>query len=139
MTDRDFLIERNILKIGNQLLNIRSEDLKEFDLTSTQSETLLFFDKHSGAMIYDLKDHMKISHQAARNIVERMKEKDLLYVEISDTDARAKKVYLSEKGKKICGKLKKRGTDVGSSLLRALQEEEKQELARLLEKIIKIL
>ena len=137
MTDRDFLIERNILKIGNHLLNVRSEDLKEFDLTSTQSETPLFFDKHSGAMIYDLKNHMKISHQAARNIVERMKEKGLLYVEVSDTDARAKKVYLSEKGMKICIKLKKRGTDVGSNLLRALREEAKQGLALLLEKIIK--
>ena len=139
MTDRDFLIERNILKIGNLLLNVRSEDLKIFDLTPTQSETLLFFDKHSGAMIYDLKDHMKISHQAARNIVERMKQKDLLYVEVADTDARAKKVYLSEKGKRTCRKLQKKGTDVGSNLLRALREDEKQELALLLEKIIKSL
>lgn len=139
MTDQDFLIERNILKIGNRLLNMRSEDLKAFDLTPTQSETLLFFDRRPGAMIYDLRDHMKITHQAARNIIERMKEKDLLCVEASDTDARARKVFLSEKGHTICELLKQKGTDVGSNLLRALNEEEKQELALLLEKIIQTL
>lgn len=139
MTERDFLIERNILKIGNQLLNVRSEDLKAFNLTSTQSETLLFFDRHAGAMIQDLKEHMKITHQAARNLVERMKEKDLLTVEASDTDARAKKIYLSPKGREICGALKEKGSDVGSNLLRGLGEEEKQALAVLLEKIVRTL
>ncbi len=139
MADKDFIIERNILKIGNQLLNRRSEDLKEFDLTPNQSETLLFFDSHSGAMIHHLKDHMKISHQAARNIIERMKEKDLLYVEVSDTDARARRVFLSKKGEKICSRLKKKGTDAGSDLLYTLSDEEKQQLAVILEKIIKTL
>lgn len=136
MAQRDFLVERNILKIGNRLLNVRSEDLKAFDLTSTQSETLLFFDRHQGAGILDLKEHRKISHQAARNIVERMKEKELLTVEASRTDARARKVYLSPKGRQVCSQLKQKGTDLGTNLLRGLQEEEKQELARLLEKII---
>ena len=139
MANKDFLIERNILKIGNQLLNGRREDLKEFDLTSNQSETLLFFDRHPGTMIYDLKIHMKISHQAARNLVERMKEKDLLNVTVSDTDTRARKVCLSEKGEKICNELKKKGTDVGGSLLQPLSEEEKEQLSVILEKIIKVL
>ena len=139
MADKEFLIERNILKIGNQLLNGRREDLKEFALTSNQSETLLFFDRHPGAMIYDLKIHMKISHQAARNLVERMKEKELLTVEISDTDTRARKVSLSEKGEKICRELKKKGTDVGGNLLQPLSEEEKDQLSVLLEKILKAL
>lgn len=139
MTERDFLMERNILKIGNRLLNVRSEDLKGFDLTSTQSEALLFFDRHGGAMIQDLKQHMQISHQAARNLVERMREKDLLTVEASDTDARARKIYLSEKGRQICGRLKQKGADLGSNLLRSLTEEEKQTLDRLLKKIIQTL
>lgn len=139
MADKEFLIERNILKIGNQLLNGRREDLKEFDLTSNQSETLLFFDRHPGAMIYDLKVYMKISHQAARNLVERMKEKDLLTVQVSDTDTRARKVSLSLKGQAICSELKRKGTDVGGSLLQPLSEEEKDQLSVILEKIIKAL
>lgn len=139
MADKEFLIERTILKIGNQLLNGRREDLKEFNLTSNQSETLLFFDRHPDAMIYDLKVYMKISHQAARNLVERMKEKDLLEVTVSDTDSRARKVRLSKKGEKICRALKKKGTDVGGSLLKPLSDEEKKQLSVILEKIVKAL
>ena len=139
MVDKEFLIERNILKIGNQLLNGRREDLKEFDITSNQSETLLFFDRHPGARIYDLKIHMKISHQAARNLVERMKEKDLLNVAVSDTDTIARKICLSEKGEKICNELKKKGSDVGGNLLQPLSEEEKEQLFVILDKIIKAL
>ena len=40
MRDLDFLIQRSILKTGNRLLNIRSDNLKAFDLTPNQSETL---------------------------------------------------------------------------------------------------
>ena len=59
MVDKEFLIERNILKIGNQLLNGRREDLKEFDITSNQSETLLFFDRHPDLKIHHLVERMK--------------------------------------------------------------------------------
>ena len=137
MQNRDFLIERNILKIGNTLLNVRSDDLKDFDITPNQSETLLFFDKNEGAPIFNLKEHLKISHQAARNIIERMKEKELLYVTVSESDARERKVYLTEKGKNVCEKLKEKGSNVGGSILRYLSESEKSELEVLLEKILK--
>lgn len=137
MADKDFIIERTILKIGNHIINVRSDDLKSCDLTSNQSETLLFFDLHEGALILDLKNHLKISHQAARNIIERMKAKGLLYVTVSDTDARAKQVFLSEKGKAVCQKLKEQGGCLGGNLLRYFTEKEKDRLLALLEKIAK--
>ena len=137
--DLDFSIERTILKIGNHLLHVRSDDLKAYDLTPNQSDTLLFFEKHIGARVLDLKAYLKISHQAARNIVERMKEKDLLYVTVSDADARAREVHLTEKGQKICRELKKKGGAVGNNLLCALTLKEKESLFDLLEKISKTL
>ena len=135
MRDLDFLIQRSILKTGNRLLNIRSDNLKAFDLTPNQSETLLFFDRHPGAIILDLKDYLQISHQAARNLVERMKEKDLLQAVVSDTDGRAKQIYLSSKGTAICNQLKQQGGRVGSELLRVLSETEQENLLHPLEKI----
>lgn len=136
MNDINFVIERNILKIGNQILNIRNDDLKSYSLTSNQSETLLYFDARPGALIIDLKDYLKVSHQAARNLIERMKEKDLLYVEVSDEDARAKKVFLTEKGIFICRKLKEKGSNLGKTILSSLDNGEKEALLFLLEKII---
>ena len=137
MKNLEFLIERKILRLGNQLLNHRNDDLKAYDLTAEQSETLLFFDLHKEALILDLKEHLRISHQAARNIVERMKKKGLLYVEVSPNDARARHVFLTEKGQKICGSLKNSGTSVGHKLLEGISHEDRMWILSLLEKLSK--
>lgn len=136
MNDKDFYIERNILKIGNRLLNQRSDDLKGFNLTPNQSETLLFFERYDGAMIQDLREYLQVTHQAATKIVERMRDKELLIISISASDARAKEIRLTDKGRSICHQLKKKGSHVGSNLLRVLNEDEKNQFAILLEKII---
>lgn len=137
--NQDFIIERKIIKIGSHMLNTRSEDLKKVDLTSNQSESLLFFARREGAVVSDLKEHLKISHQAARNIVERMKEKDLLYVKVSPTDARARQVFLTEKGRQIYAKLQAGGTNLGKNVLSQLNEKEKIQLSDILDKILETL
>lgn len=135
MPDLDFLIERRILKLGNQLLNHRNDDLKRFNLTAEQSEALLFFNAHEGAILFDLKEHLGISHQATRNIVERMKKKDLLYAEVSPEDARARKIFLTNKGHEICNTLELVGTGVGRKLLNGITEDERKILFFLLDQM----
>lgn len=135
MKDIEFLIERKILKIGNKLSNTRNEDLKVYDLTPMQSETLLFYATNSGASILDLKVHLDISHQAARNLVERLKIKKLLYAEISPADGRYRKVCTTELGNNICHNLTLQGSRVGHNLLRGFSKDEREELLRLLTKI----
>ena len=135
MRDIEFQIERKILKIGNALLNTRSADLKKYDLTPVQSETLLFYVSNPGASILDLKEYLDISHQAARNLIERLKVKNLVYAETSSEDARYKKIYLTELGENNCDKLTWMGSHVGQNLLRDVSETERQELLRLLLKI----
>ena len=49
--DQDFIIERKIIKIGSHMLNTRSEDLKKFNLTSNQSESLLFFAQNEHSLL----------------------------------------------------------------------------------------
>lgn len=71
MDDLEFIIERKILKIGNTLLNTRSEDLKKYDLTPVQSETLLFYASAPGASILNLKEHLDISHSGCSNASRR--------------------------------------------------------------------
>ena len=137
MTEEDFLIERKILRIGNMVLTTRDADLKRFGLTPGQSETLLFFDRHAGALAADLKKRLAVSHQAARNIVERMKENGLLYASVDDGDARCRQIYLTEKGRKLCSELKKKGSALGAGLLSGLSKEEKDFLSLTLDKIIK--
>ena len=122
MSDLEFQIERKILKIGNTLQNTRSEDLKKYDLTPVQSETLLFYLSNPGASILDLKGYLDISHQAARNLIERLKIKNFIYAETSSEDARYKKIYLTKQGEDICNKLTLMGNHVGQNLLRNISD-----------------
>lgn len=135
MTDQDFQIERLILTIGNRLAADRTEDLKEFNLTPFQSETLLFYEAHPGSNIRELKERLQISHQAARNLVDRVREKGLLRLEASPEDRRAKCVFLTPEGEAICRSLQARGGEVGRDLLIDLTDDEKETLLTLLRKI----
>lgn len=136
MDEIDFIIERSILKIGNRLASRRNDDLKEFDLTSFQSEALLFFDSHEKSRILDLKEHLRISHQAARNLVERLRQKELISIQVSISDGRAKNVFLTEKGKNVCSSLKTQGGFVGKELLAGFSDADKEKLLDYLNMII---
>lgn len=137
MQNLAFQIERSILKIGNQLNNMRNEDLKNRNLTPTQSEALLFFAEHEGASISELKDHLQISHQAASKLVEKLKEKHYLYASISKEDARANATFLTTEGKAVCASLQQTGSSVGSALLQGFSEGEMLQLQRFLDAALK--
>ena len=96
----EYVLARKILQLANQIIRNRNEDLKGLGLTAEQADALRFFQGSSNRSAVDLKEHLGISHQAARAIVERMVAKDLLMTKISQTDARYKEVSLTEKG--IC-------------------------------------
>lgn len=134
MKDRGFEITRGILKLGNRLNYIRDNDLEKRNLTPVQSETMLFFSANEGATISDLKDHLKISHQAARNILERLKTKKYLYTVVSEKDKRANSVYLTEEGRTLINSLKGTGSKVGEVLLAGFSEEEKNMFLYLINK-----
>ncbi|EHN58874.1 MarR family winged helix-turn-helix transcriptional regulator [Oenococcus kitaharae] len=135
MSDQDFTLERQILKLGHQLIAWRSVDLKKHQLTSNQSETLFYFRAHPDADIVDLKNYLKISHQAACRMIERLKSKSLLQTGISSADKRVKQVYLTEKGRQLCHELQINGSQAGRTILNRLNDQQKQELADLLNKI----
>ena len=135
MQELDFAIQRKILKAGNRLSSIRSDHLGAHNLTTGQSETLLFFSSRPGSTVSDLKDHLEISHQAARNIVGRLKEKGLLSAEPSQKDARANAVRLTAAGSALCDHLKQSGSQVGTTLLCGFTEDEKDLLLHFLERV----
>ncbi|MGI6731643.1 MAG: MarR family winged helix-turn-helix transcriptional regulator [Anaerovoracaceae bacterium] len=133
--NEDYVILRKILKIGNGLIKNRNKSLLEHKLTSEQSVTLQYLDAHPGASASDLKEYLNISHQAARNIVERMKNKGLLYSAVSKEDARIKSVYLTEKGLEAFNIVKDEGTKLENQILSCLTDEEKETLHGLIDKI----
>lgn len=137
MDTLDFRIDRLLLKSGSALNNLRAKDLKSYDLTASQSETILFFAAHTDKNIRDLADHLLITHQAARKLVEKLKEKDILATTESPEDRRSVRVGLTDHGRQLCVLLKGRGASLGANLLREFTVEEKKQLLNYLEKIEK--
>jgi len=137
MDNIDFIVERKILKIGNKLNYLRKEDLQKYNLTSTQSETILFYSSNEGKSINDLKNHLKISHQAAKKLIDKLKEKGYVSVSISAEDARFCCIHLTDSGKELCSTLKQNGALAGSCILSNLSLSEKQNLLNYLNEIEK--
>lgn len=135
MDVNEFVLERLILKIGNKLANRREKDLAGIQLTSGQSETILFFEQHPGLSITDLKNYLQISHQAARLIISRLEKRGFLTAAVSASDARARQIYLTAEGKALSQRLQQSGGEVGGLLLQKLSAAERRELYRLLKKI----
>ena len=131
----EFTIERKLLMIGNHLFTRRDKNLQNYGITASQSEALLFFHQHANSIVLDFAKHMMISHQAARSIVERLKDKDLVKLEIDENDARARKVQLTDKGKSLYGELVKIGSQEGQQILSNFTDEEKDQLVDFLERI----
>ncbi len=128
MNDIDFITERKIIKIGNQLHNARDEYLHKKNITSAQSETLLFYFSNQGKSITDLKNHLQVSHQAARKLVDKLKAKEYLYIVSSKKDARVAEVFLTDKGLEICTRLINDGIHAGAALLENFSMAEKEKL-----------
>ena len=139
MTAIDFTIERLILKAGNALNNIRISDLEKSRLTPAQSETILFYADNGEKSIKDFAIHLKVSHQAARKLVDKLKYKTILESVISKKDRRSTSISLTSYGQEICTTLKQRGTTVGEAILSDYSDDEKKlslEFLRRIEKNI---
>lgn len=135
MNELNFRLERLILKIGNTINYIRDEDLVKNNLTSAKSETILFYSDNPGKSIKELALHLKISHQAARKLVDKLKSKNILESLMSLEDKRYSKIYLTELGAELCGLLKQKGTLTGENMLNGFSERDKAQLYNFLRKI----
>ena len=137
MSELEYTVARKIIRMGNMIVARRNQQIRELGLTAEQADALLFFRKSEGKSAVDLKRHLGISHQAARGIIERLAEKNLLILTVSEEDARYKKVFLTEDGKNLCRKMIKNGTHTGSRLLYGLSGEEKQAFCSTIDLVLK--
>lgn len=136
VTDDDYrLTVRKFQSVARRMIQGRDRDLKALDLTSIQADALVFFDGRPNCQINDLRDHLEVTHQAACGLVDRMRSKGLLDVAVSEEDARARTVSLSENGRKVCDELKAKGSDAGHRSLGCLSPEELIALSDMLDRI----
>ena len=70
--NKEYTLARLILRLANRIVKKRDRHVKELGLTTEQADSLLFFLDRKDAVINDLKDHLGVTHQTARGIVQRM-------------------------------------------------------------------
>lgn len=128
----EFDLARNVLRLANRIVANRNNHLRELGLTAEQADSLLFFEKNSGATITDLKDYLGVSHQTARGIVQRMTEKNVLALTVSPDDGRCRIVSITSKGENLLRTLHQNGINTGISITKEMTADEKKDFARLI-------
>lgn len=128
----EFDLARNVLRLANRIVANRNNHLRESGLTAEQADSLLFFEKNSGATITDLKDYLGVSHQTARGIVQRMTEKNVLALTVSPDDGRCRIVSITSKGEILLRTLHQNGINTGISITKEMTADEKKDFARLI-------
>ena len=127
-----YILSRKIQQLSNTITQRRNRDLKKLDLTADQADALLFFHAHPESAAADLKNHLGITHQAARAIVERMVNKGLLITRVSPHDARYKVVTLTAQGEELHETMQRNCTDFGDVLLDHISAADRDTLVALI-------
>lgn len=79
-----------------------------------------------------MKTYLGVTHQAARAIVERMVNKDLLITRVSPHDARYKVVTLTAQGEELHETMQRNCTNFGDVLLDHISADDRETLLKLI-------
>lgn len=83
MNSKEYLLSRKLVMLANTITKGRNGRIKHLGLTAVQAEAMMFFKNNKTKSAIDLKNHLGITHQTARGIVERMVSKGFLKLEVS--------------------------------------------------------
>jgi len=135
--EKDYPTRFLLKTIGNKFHTIVDNLLSKYDLTSTQANFLFFLMyKNPNPIQKDFEDFFQISHSAATGVLARLKEKQMVTFVRSETDKRCKKILICEKGRNIIEQFKSYSKFEKKYLFKNFTKEEKDELDRLLKKLI---
>lgn len=135
MSYREHTAARSIISIANRITARRNQQVRELGLTSEQADALTYFHGHPGESINGLKDELRIRHQTASGIVNRLRAKKLIVLTQSKEDRRARKIRLTAAGEKIFEQIRDAGGETGDGLFAGMSEDEQREFMRMLETV----
>lgn len=119
-----------LIKNINDKLKVKADNqLKEYDLTMTQSRVFAYLESKNGlATQKEIEVFLDVSHPTVVGIVSRMEKKGYLRTWIDEKDKRNKMVQLTEKA-----------SGIGTNLREDMQKNEQQLLSPLSDNEIKTL
>lgn len=124
MEEREQYMTRKLLQLARMITYRRNAELSALDLTASQADTLNYFFDHPQKTAADLKQHLGVTHQTARGLVDRMVDKALLTVAPSMEDGRCKMVSVTAKGQALVAQMAKNRGAAARRLLQGMTEAE---------------
>lgn len=130
-----------MIKQINQLNQIRlNQMMAKFDLTATQTFTMIYlfksYEKKIQVKQKDIEREMDISNPTVTGILNRLESKGLIERVECKNDARAKNICVTKKALELDIVLREMFSENEKQLVSSLNNEEKQQLDYLLEKIL---
>ena len=122
-----------IKMIHDDIDRIINNELRPFDLTSSQIVVLTYLSSHEGSevTISDLQKHLGVAHPTVVGLINRLEKKELVETYTPSNDHRMRIVRLTDKARELLQGFPSKDT-VESRLLSGLSDAELQELQRLL-------
>lgn len=115
-----------------------NERLREFDITHSQLNVLIFLDKNRCSYISqkDICDFLKVKHTSMIDVLKRLENKDLIIRNQNPDNPRCNLVILTEKADNLLKTMKENREYIKSVVFDGFSDDEVQSLDSYLERII---
>lgn len=127
-----FLTVRKIHDLVVQRANVH---LKSYDLTVSQMLLLCYCLNFGDEFVYqrELERYFDLSHVTVIGLLKRLSENNYVRIEISETDRRQRKVFLTERAYSIAADIERQITEFEQMLTDTLSENEIQSMQKYLD------
>ncbi len=112
--------------------------LKEIDLTSSQFDVLMYLlnNQHKTHSQRAIEENLMIKNSTVAGILDRLEAKNFVKRSISLTDARYKRITVTEKSKEIEKKIHQNGDRIEERLTHGITPMEQEQLSGLLTRML---
>lgn len=124
-----------IQQISHLLEQLFNKNLANEGLSVSHARVIYLLYKNDGMTQSELQQDLLIKASSITKLIDVLEEKGLVKREACSEDARAKRIYLTDDGRKKEEKLCKIKEDTEAKILRALSDDERSELIRFLQSI----
>lgn len=125
----------SVRKIHDLVVQRANVNLKSYDLTVSQMLLLCYCLNFGDEFVYqrELERYFDLSHVTVIGLLKRLSENNYVRIEISETDRRQRKVFLTERAYSIAADIERQITEFEQMLTDTLSENEIQSMQKYLD------
>lgn len=132
------LIGNLIHTVDKNAIQKHNDALKEYDVTFTQAVVMEYIYTHEEGSVNQktIETALGLTNPSVTSLIKTMMSKNLIYRIKDEKDGRYFKLYLTPKGNELCVPCVKTIVEVDNSYTKNFTEEERDQLFKLLNKVL---